>query len=370
MVRVAVKARLLALAVVALVFAGALAGSAQAKTTWLCKPGMKGDPCTPSLRTTAFSNRGSKLRVENVKAAKAPKIDCFYVYPTVSDQPGQNANLTVDPVERSIALYQAARYSQVCRVFAPMYRQGTIGGLGGGGIAAAYKIAYADVLAAWKDYLAHFNHGRPFVLIGHSQGTFHLRKLLSQQIDPKPALRKRLISAILLGGNVLVKKGKDVGGDFKHVAACRSDTQLGCVVAFSSFDQVPPADSKFGRSATAGLQVLCTNPASLHGGSAALDAIEPTQPFAPGSIALGIQLLQLTLPKASTPWLEVRDAFKGHCSTAGGATFLSLFPQGASPTPKPSPDPTWGLHLVDGNIALGNLVSIVQSEAAAYAATG
>ena len=247
MVRVAVKARLLALAVVALVFAGALAGSAQAKTTWLCKPGMKGDPCTPSLRTTVFSNTGSKLRVENVKAAKAPKIDCFYVYPTVSDQPGQNANLTVDPVERSIALYQAARYSQVCRVFAPMYRQGTIGGLGGGGIAAAYKIAYADVLAAWKDYLAHFNHGRPFVLIGHSQGTFHLRKLLSQQIDPKPALRKRLISAILLGGNVLVKKGKDVGGDFKHVPACRSDTQLGCVVAFSSFDQVPPADSKFGR---------------------------------------------------------------------------------------------------------------------------
>jgi hypothetical protein len=358
---------LVAIAVAALVLASALAGTASAKTTWLCKPGMAEDPCAPSLRTTVFSNTGSKLRVENVKRAKAPKIDCFYIYPTVSDQPGQNANLTVDPVERSIALYQAARYSQVCRVFAPMYRQGTIGGLGGGGIAAAYKIAYADVLAAWKDYLAHYNHGRPFVLIGHSQGTFHLRELVTQQVDPKPALRKQLVSAILLGGNVLVKKGRDVGGDFKHVPACRSATQLGCVVAFSSFDQTPPADSKFGRSATAGLRVLCTNPASLHGGSAPVDAIEPTQPFAPGSIALGIQLLQLTLPKASTPWLEVQGAFKAHCSTAGGASFLSLSPLGASPTPKPSPDPTWGLHLVDGNIALGNLVNLVKSEAAAYA---
>jgi Protein of unknown function (DUF3089) len=344
----------------------ALGGTASARTTWLCKPGMKNNPCAPSLRTTVFSDTGRKLRVENVKAAKRPAIDCFYVYPTVSDQPGVNANLNIDPVERSIALYQAARYSQDCRIFAPMYRQGTIGGLGGGGIAAAYKIAYADVLAAWKDYLAHFNHGRPFVLLGHSQGSFHLTKLVRDQIDSRPAVRRRLISAILLGGNVTVPKGKDVGGAFKHVAACRSTTQLGCVVAFSTFDQTPPADSKFGRAAGK-LQVLCTNPASLHGGSGAIDPIEPTTLFAPGSIAIGIQLLKLTLPRASTRWISIPGAYRAHCSTAGGASVLQISADGAAPTPSPSPDATWGLHLVDGNIALGNLVSLVQSEAAAYA---
>ena len=303
-----------------------------------------------------------------MKAAKAPKIDCFYVYPTVSDQPTANANLTIDPVERSIALYQAARYSQDCRVFAPMYRQVTLARpRRQGDRPAAREIAYATCSRRGTTTSRTSTMGAAFVLIGHSQGTFHAPEAAQPARSTRsPALRKRLISAILLGGNVLVKKGKDVGGDFKHVPACRSDTQLGCVVAFSSFDQVPPADSKFGRT-TAGLQVLCTNPASLHGGSGPLDAIEPTQPFAAGSIALGIQLLQLTLPKASTPFLEVRGAFKGHCSTAGGASFLSLSPQGASPTPKASPDPTWGLHLVDGNIALGNLVSLVQSEAAAYA---
>ena len=51
------------------------------------------------------------------------------------------------------------------------------------------------------------------------------------------------MSALLLGGNVTVKKGKDVGGDFKHVRACRANRQIGCVVAFSTFKAQPPANS-------------------------------------------------------------------------------------------------------------------------------
>jgi len=45
---------------------------------------------------------------------------------------------------------------------------------------------------------------------------------------------------------VLVKKGKDIGGDFKHIPACHSATQIGCVIAFSSFDQPVPTPSLFG----------------------------------------------------------------------------------------------------------------------------
>jgi hypothetical protein len=356
------------IAVLAIAIACVFAGSASAKTVWLCKPGMANDPCTPSLKTTVFSPAGKKLRVVTPKRPKAPKIDCFYVYPTVSDQPGLNANLNIDPVERSIALYQAARYSQYCRVFAPMYRQGTIGGIGGSQIGTAFAIAYPDVLAAWKDYLAHFNKGRGVVLIGHSQGTFHLRKLIAEQVDRKPSVRKRLISAILLGGDVTVRKGRDVGGDFKHVPACRSDRQLGCVIAFSTYDQVPPPNSLFGRTSIAGRQVLCTNPASLHGGSGPIDPIEPTQPFAPGSILLGIQLLELPLPAASTPFIEIPGAFSAHCSSAAGANVLQISAHGSVPNPKPSPDATWGEHLVDANIALGNLLKIVGSESAAYLA--
>ena len=83
------------------------------------------------LKTTYFSPSGKKLRVGTPKADRPAKIDCFYVYPTVSDQPTAFATRAIDPEIRSIALYQAARYSQHCRVFAPVYRQATVAGLGG-----------------------------------------------------------------------------------------------------------------------------------------------------------------------------------------------------------------------------------------------
>ena len=69
-----------------------------------------------------------------MKADRKRKIDCFYVYPTVSDDKSTNSDLPIDPEERSIALYQAARYSQHCRVFAPMYRQVTLQAILGPGL--------------------------------------------------------------------------------------------------------------------------------------------------------------------------------------------------------------------------------------------
>ena len=80
-----------------------------------------------------------------------------------------------------------------------------------------------------------------------------------------------------LGGGG-VKRGKGIGGSFQHVPACRSATQLGCVIAFSTFDQPPPANSLFGRTNVSGDQVLCTNPAALRGGGQAdgKAALRPT----------------------------------------------------------------------------------------------
>ena len=129
-------------------------------------------------------------------------------------------------------------------MFAPVYRQITLAGLlGAVKVTAADRArAYQDVRDAWRDYLRNYNHGRGVVLIGHSQGSFVLRELVAKEIDPKPKVRKRLISAVLLGGNVTVKKGKDVGGDFKHVRACRSRSQTGCVVAFSTYGEPPPGE--------------------------------------------------------------------------------------------------------------------------------
>jgi Protein of unknown function (DUF3089) len=364
-------------AITILVFAlGAVmtaAPTAGAKTVWLCRPGQHPDPCTAGLSTTVYSPRLAPLRVEHPAAVRNPRVDCFYVYPTVSDQKTINANLDIDPQERSIALYQAARYSQYCRVYAPMYRQLTLVGIGAAAhpTAAQRALPLADVRAAFRTYLTKYNHGRGFVLIGHSQGSFVLRALIATDVDPKPAVRRRLVSAILLGGNVLVKRGKGIGGDFKHIPACRRDEEIGCVIAFSTFDQTPPANAIFGRTPVPGDQVLCTNPAALGGGSAIVDPIFPSQPFAPGStLSAGIAGLHLTQPTPPTVWLSEPGAYSARCSTAGGASVLEITALHGAQVAQPVPDTTWGLHLLDANIALGNLIGVVKSEIAAFAAAG
>jgi hypothetical protein len=364
--------------VLALAAALPAVASAAPKTVWLCKPGMAADPCGQSQRTTIFTPGGEKVRAVARRPRARRKIDCFYVYPTVSDQKSDLSTLRIDPEQRSIALFQAARYTRECRVFAPMYRQHTIAwllksrrGEALGPLVAPESVT--DVRRAWRSYLKHHNRGRGVVLIGHSQGTYVLRRFIASEIDPKPALRRRLVSALLLGGNVTVKRKGDVGGDFKHIRACRRPAQTGCVIAFSVFGETPPDNTLFGRprgdeAPSKRVEVLCTNPAALGGGSGLLDPEYPSAPFAPGTtIAAAVGIVGNTLPKASTPWIAVPNAYRARCSRANGANVLRIAPRGGAPALKPSPDPSWGLHLVDANIALGNLVQIVRAQAVAFA---
>jgi hypothetical protein len=374
------KSALAAAACAAAVLGTATAG-ASASTTWLCKPGLKSNPCTAGLGTTVISPTGEAQGTLTPEKAKSPKIDCFYVYPTVSDQKTIQATRRIDPEQRSIALFQAARYSSECRVYAPMYRQITLAGLLKPDAVTAKMRAssYADVRDAWRDYLKHDNKGRGVVFIGHSQGTFVLRQLIAKEVDGHAAVRRRMVSALLLGGNVLVKKGKKDGGDFRHIKACTSATQLRCVVAFSTFGETPPATAVFGRAGigrslipdqnTKGTEVLCTNPAALGGGSAPLTSLYPSAPFAPGStIGSLTTLVGLPTPRVATPWIE-GQAFTGACTSEGGINVLKITGLTGAPVLRPLPDATWGLHLVDANIALGDLVTLVHGQVARYAAS-
>ena len=344
-----------------------LTPSRHGKTVWLCVPGHDPDPCTPGLSTTVYSPTLREVRVEHPHGVEHPSVDCFYVYPTVSAQTTGNADLRIEASEREAALSQVARYSQYCRVFVPMYRQVTLAGLFGTSTTKpSPALALADLRQAFADYLGTYNHGRGFVLIGHSQGAYMLRQLIAKDVDPTPAVRRQLVSAILLGGNVLVRRGRDVGGDFKYISACHTATQLHCVIAFSTFDQPVPALSRFGRPASLlgtealpGSVVLCTNPAALAGGSGLLDPIFPGGRIS----ALG----SLNTP-ARTVWSTAPGSYTAHCASANNAHVLQIKPMNGAHAPAELPDPTWGLHLVDANIAQGNLVEIVRREAAAFTA--
>jgi len=339
--------------------------SAGAKTVWLCKPGLEDDACDVRFDVARYSPDGQLLGGDDPKPARRRRVDCFYVYPTVSGQPTPNATRRIDPEIRSIVRWQAARYGRTCRMFAPVYRQVTLAGIGSAK-PGHWRRAYRDVRAAWRTYLGRHNRGRGVVLIGHSQGTFHLADLLAREIEGKPRVRRRLVSAILLGGNVSVARDRDTGGSFRRVRACRSETQVGCVVAFSAFGGPVPPDAMFGR-ATRGREVLCTNPAALREGGGALDPVIPHEPFAPGTaIAALVAAVGFPVPASSATWLTFPGAFTGRCVQEGGASVLRITPAPGAPALAPVPLPSWGLQLVDGNIALGDLERLVRRQAAAY----
>ena len=128
-------------------------------------------------------------------ATENPAVDCFYVYPTVSLDGSPNSDWETSEEEDFTVRSHAARLQTLCRVFAPVYRQGTITALLSQNPPGDFELAYADVLDAFKHYMANHNEGRGFVLIGHSQGTRHLKQLIQEEIDAFDALRDQLIAA-------------------------------------------------------------------------------------------------------------------------------------------------------------------------------
>src|SRR6266853_4498698 len=129
-------------------------------TVWLCRPGLAADPCPAPLAATIVPRRGASTLEPAVPSSK-PAVDCFYVYPTISGESTINADRTIGFREQEIAIAQASRFSQVCRVFAPVYRQITLSALEHPArITVAHAlIAYDSVLSAFRDYLAHYNKG-------------------------------------------------------------------------------------------------------------------------------------------------------------------------------------------------------------------
>lgn len=362
----------------AVVALGALApAGAEAATTWLCKPGLASNTCAESQRTTTVRATGARS-IATPSVPSRPKVDCFYVYPTTSDQKQPQADFQITPELKAIARNQALPYTQACRMYAPVYRQVTVQGLLNPTTVTTQmrEQAYLDVRDAWRDYLARYNSGRGVILVGHSQGTLMLRRLIAQEIEPKSTVMRKIVAAHLTGGNVLVAKGKTTGGDFKSLVPCRRSTQTRCVVAYSVFNEPVPEGSRFGKASPSSwdptadptkMEALCTNPANLAvGGSGNLITRNSTAGF-PGIIGLAIGLLGRKLPTGlTTPWVAQPDLYSARCVASNGANVLMVTSRTSAPPLKASPDATWGLHLADMNIAGGNLISLAKSQAAAW----
>jgi len=359
--------------------------SYQSDGDWLCLPGRADDPCGAPLPTTALNANGYGS-VGRSSPAENPPVDCFYVYPTVSRDPGFNSDMAAAE-ERAAALSQFARFHEVCRTFAPIYRQVTLTALipamMGTDIRPNFDVAYHDVLNAFRQFIASRSNGRPFVLIGHSQGSIHLQRLIREEIEGKPVAR-RMVSAIIPGFTTIAPEGRDVGGTFQSTPLCRRADQTGCVVTWVSFraESPPPEGAMFGRAdfnsfgppAPAGMTVACTNPATLAAGPAPLDSYFPAAIPVPQGAEPIAWSRDGTPP---TPWLRAEGLVSGECVNDGTRGYFAIRVNADPADARTDRIPGdvyllgsiargWGLHIVDMPVVLGDLIRLVRTQSEAF----
>jgi hypothetical protein len=337
-------------------------------SSWICLPG-RADVCSVPLPITPLNANGYGSTVR-MAIAKDPPIDCFYVYPTISNDPGFNSDLIVDNAEKSAVQGQFARFASVCRTSAPVYRQMTLAAVAaaaaGADMTQPAKIAYSDVLAAWRMYLGRFNRGRPFVLIGHSQGSLMLIELIKREIEGRP-IAKQMLRAYLPGFNVYVPQGKNVGGSFRFTPLCGSQAQTGCVMSWVSFREKnpPPPGAMFGVAPQPGMTVACTNPARPGAtGWQPLDSIWNAR------FGLPVPGGAITWSTAGPPpnsFLRTQGLVSARCVNDGQRGYLSIRVN-ADPNDKRTDRvygevgmlrmfiPGWGMHLADIAVAQGDLI--------------
>jgi hypothetical protein len=252
----------------------------EAKELWLCRPDIEDDHCdTADLSMTEIRPDGTMVTLAEVAPNPDAEVDCFYVYHTVnwSPEPGNTEILVPHPEGVIGTVFRdAAHYRGVCRVFAPLYHQMSLGTYTAFGSewdnTEFFEKAYDDIVDAFEYYMRNHNEGRDFVLIGHSQGSHILTKMLQDKFDDDEVLREQLVSAVLMGPTnyMQVLDGEIIGGSLENIPLCRSASETGCIIAFdanpagveTSYNDLVPA---FPPSIRA-----CVNPASFDDGPGTL----------------------------------------------------------------------------------------------------
>ena len=329
---------------------------------WHCHPAKADDVCDTADQQATVVGPTGRSPAPPHQPAVDPEIDCFYAYPTVSldqDTGIRSFELPVNPLEVVVTQGAFAPFDEVCRLFAPRYEQVTPGGYRSAEAVAHSAVGDAQIEEAFDHSLATENQGRPFVVIGHSQGTHHLARFLKKRLDGDDeawaGLRGQLVSALLLGpvGLMVTAAGSDVGGTFDRIPLCRANDQTGCAIAYDSFsDASPPAAG----APDAGLERACTNPANL--AESEVPSLLSGGQF--GRFSEGIDTAIEIWP----------DFYTATCERDGaGQPFLEISVADA-PGDTREDDLfrrfTPNLHRIDPNLAMRDLLDVVARQSATY----
>ncbi|WP_265571590.1 DUF3089 domain-containing protein [Sphingomicrobium nitratireducens] len=339
---------------------------------WLCLPG-RDDICSRALAVTPLGPKGYGKTVA-ARPADNPPVDCFYVYPTISQDPGLNSDLNPGSAEELfVTQYQFARLSGVCRPFVPLYRQMTMSSIAvaatGGDVMDAGMLAFGDVARAWATYLEKYNEGRPFVLVGHSQGSIMLEQLLKTVIEKSPA-KDRMVRAILPGWNFPVKPGEARAEGFASTPLCRDADDTGCMMSWTTYGEGerPVNGAFFGTSKLPGTTNACTHPAQPGAkGWAPLDGFfyaKSSYPVPGGPVRWAKN------GSPPTGYISTEKFLEARCVQDGQAGYLEIrLPRapGDMRTARIGGEvgqfgiflPGWGKHLADIAIAQGSIIDSI-----------
>jgi len=319
---------------------------------WVCRPDLPSDACRGDLTTTVIGADGAKT-IERHAPARDAQIDCFYIYPTVdlSIIPGNHVDFSDLTKIKMTAAAQIARFSEVCNVFAPLYRQATIATYFStkGDQKHFFDVAYSDIAAAFDAYLARFDRGHRIVIIGHSQGSQMAARLLQERFDQHPDMRARLLVAMPIGFTVDIPNGATTGGTFASLAPCTRADETSCIVSYLSIHD-GDSPNKLTNNVPEAHHALCTDPTD--------------RPVLRESVFPAPQKLGLT-----TPYVAVKDFYAARCTEdPQGRNYLAL---------KEAPQPNdrrphlvdldksaggLGLHRYDLQFTQGDLIELVRTK--------
>ena len=324
------------------------------------QPGLKSnayaDPALWFARPGMASPNPVKWQPDGMAAETVPNsVAVFFVHPTSYLQKTHwNAPID-DPESRRIGEImvraEASVFANAAEVWAPRYRQATLGAFVSDDPAArqALDLAYADVAEAFGAFIAAQPPGRGIVLAGHSQGSFIIKRLLADKIAGTP-LAKRIIAAYVIGWVVDTARDLPAMG----LPACAAPGQTGCLVSFLSFtDDADPSTMRNAYERLAGApgtippgpQILCSNP--LTGGIGG---------SAPPSANLGAIVPDLKMDHA-----KVTPALVGATCNADGTLRI-----GAGPDMGPFVLPGGNYHVYDYALFWTNLKRDFEARAAAW----
>lgn len=320
---------------------------------WLCKPGAASNRCLEVDQTTTSVYADGNMAVFEHEIVSDPVFDCFYVYPTVDfdEEPGNTLDLSDDSLMLRPLYNQAARFTELCRVFAPKYRQMTFSSYQLPNVwqSEYFKTAYADVEEAFEQYLRE-NPRRNFVIMGHSQGSHILLELLQKHVENNEKLRQKMISALLIGptGRLQVPPGEIAGGTFQNIPLCTHATDTGCIIAYDSI-----ADGAQDQRLSTSQPRPCVNPNLLGGEAGIMTATiynrDEGIPFPNG---------------VETNWIAYPGLYAASCER-DGYLGIGIAPGRATPfSPQVMQSVLGGsLHQADYNFAMGDLLRIVETQA-------